>query len=196
MGRGHVREAIKKLEFYGILRTLPQSGSIVASLGVKSLEGLITNVLSLEKDDFKSLLETRRLLELEATRLATIYTTDAEIDALAAAQTEFRIQVNNGKSGLDEDLAIHLKISEYCRNSVLRSIVTLITPDIIRFSKNLNTCSDGRFNMALEEHEKVLDAMKNRDPENAVKAMKVHLDRTLEVSLRAYKNRIRDTGIA
>ena len=38
IGRWHIREAIKKLEFYGILKTLPQSGTIVTSLGAKALE--------------------------------------------------------------------------------------------------------------------------------------------------------------
>ena len=47
VGRGHIREAIKRLEFYGVLKTLPQSGTIVTSLGGKALEGLISNVLKL-----------------------------------------------------------------------------------------------------------------------------------------------------
>ncbi|RPJ73447.1 MAG: FadR family transcriptional regulator, partial [Alphaproteobacteria bacterium] len=33
IGRTHVRDAISKLEFYGILKTLPQSGTIVAGIG-------------------------------------------------------------------------------------------------------------------------------------------------------------------
>ena len=194
VGRGQVREAIKKLEFYGILQTLPQSGTIVASLGVKSLEGLIANVLSLEKDDFQSLLETRRLLELEATRLTTIYATDEEISVLENAQNDFYVKVNSGQPGLDEDLAIHLKIAEFCRNSVLWSIITLITPDIIKFAKSLNTCSDGRYKIALEEHDAVLESIKQRDPDKAVSAMRSHLDRTLEVSSLAYKKRMGSIG--
>ncbi|NJO68789.1 MAG: FadR family transcriptional regulator [Bacteroidetes bacterium] len=32
IGRGYIREALKKLEFYGIVKTLPQSGTMVANL--------------------------------------------------------------------------------------------------------------------------------------------------------------------
>ena len=39
VSRTHVRDAIRKLEFYGILKTLPQSGTVVAGIGITALEG-------------------------------------------------------------------------------------------------------------------------------------------------------------
>ena len=33
VGRSYVRNAIRKLEFYGIVKTLPQSGTVVSGLG-------------------------------------------------------------------------------------------------------------------------------------------------------------------
>jgi len=190
VGRGHVREAIKKLEFYGILKTLPQNGTYVASLGVKSLEGIISNVLNLEKQDFKSLLETRSLLEIQAARFTALRISDDEIQVLEKAQTEFRAEVESGKSGLDYDLAFHLKIAAYCQNSVLRSLIALITPDIVKFSKNLDTCSEGRFYKALEEHELILEAIRNKDENKAALAMENHLKRTLEVTQEAYNKKL------
>ena len=37
VGRSYVREAILKLEFYGLLRTNPQSGTYVSGLSIKVL---------------------------------------------------------------------------------------------------------------------------------------------------------------
>ena len=65
VGRTYVRDAIRKLEFYGILKTLPQSGTVVAGLGITALEGLISDVLQLQGNDFHSLIETRVLLGIE-----------------------------------------------------------------------------------------------------------------------------------
>ena len=64
VGRSHVREALQRLEFYGILQTLPQSGTVVARLGVAALEGLISNVLAFDRDDIAGLLETRIVLSV------------------------------------------------------------------------------------------------------------------------------------
>ncbi len=81
IGRGPIREALKRLEFYGILRTLPQRGTVVASLGVKSLEGLIANLLNIEEQDVRGLIGPmarksspgRRLLRLHIPVLLLVF---------------------------------------------------------------------------------------------------------------------------
>ena len=175
VGRGHIRDALKRLEFYGILKTLPQSGTIVASLGVKALEGLIANVLDLEKEDLDSLMETRALLETHAAMLAAERASDEDIEELLNSHEEFHKQVQEQKSGLEEDHFFHLKIAECSGNTVLRSLISLITPDVITMSNKSQTCADGRFRIALKEHEKIIEAIKSRDPEKAAEAMMEHM---------------------
>ena len=55
VSRSNVREAIEKLEFYGLLFSKPQSGTFVANIGVIALNGMIDDILRLEDPDFKSL---------------------------------------------------------------------------------------------------------------------------------------------
>ena len=62
VSRNYVRDAIQKLEFYGILKTMPQSGTVVAGIGITALEGLISDILKIENSEFASLVETRVLL--------------------------------------------------------------------------------------------------------------------------------------
>lgn len=175
VGRGYIREAIRKLEFYGILKTYPQKGTFVASLGVKALEGLISNVLNLDREDFVSLMEVRSLLEINAARFAAIRITDKEIEEMEQALYDFRNQVENDNAGLEEDLLFHLKIAKSSKNSVLNSLISLMTPDIIIHSKVLDTCQDGRFKITLKEHDAIFKAIKQRDPEKAAQAMKKHM---------------------
>ncbi|MDD5186305.1 MAG: GntR family transcriptional regulator, partial [Paludibacter sp.] len=40
VGRTQIREALHKLEFYGIIKTLPQSGSVINGLDITTLDGL------------------------------------------------------------------------------------------------------------------------------------------------------------
>ena len=70
VSRNNLRDAIQKLEFYGLLKSIPQSGTFVANIGVIALNGMIDDILRLEDPDFKSLVETRILLELKTVRLA------------------------------------------------------------------------------------------------------------------------------
>ena len=179
IGRGYVRQAIQKLELYGIVETYPQSGSRISSLGIKAMEGLFTNILKLDNDDFQSLMETRVVLELEAARLVCRRAADQELEQLRQCHCEFQDKVACGQCGLEEDMVFHLKIAELCRNSVLKSLITLITPDVLRKSIQADSCKDDRFRAAFQEHSAILSAILARDEHAVCEAMKTHLNNTL-----------------
>jgi GntR family transcriptional repressor for pyruvate dehydrogenase complex len=179
VGRGHIRKALRKLEFYGILKTVPQSGTVVASVGLKAMEGIISNILHLEKDDFISLIETRKILEVQATRLAALRATEEDKNKLQESHEEFKNQVHNEQFGLDEDLLFHIKIAECSKNNVLYSLLNLITPETLQLSQNLMTCDKGRYKEALKEHEKILKAIITGNESEAEHAMLDHMNNTI-----------------
>ena len=43
--RSNVRDAIQKLEHYGLLKSMPQSGTFVANIGVIAMNGMIEDIL-------------------------------------------------------------------------------------------------------------------------------------------------------
>jgi GntR family transcriptional repressor for pyruvate dehydrogenase complex len=180
VGRGHVREALQRLEFYGILKTYPNAGTIVASLGAKALDGLISNILALDRNDLQSLLETRALLEIHSAWLAAQRATDDEIAVLGKLHEEFQLQVEAGRVGLEEDITFHLKIVECSRNSVLRSLISLISTEIIDVAQRYRTFRDGRVNQSLEQHATVLQYLRQRDPDRAASAMAAHMQQFLD----------------
>src|SRR6476646_5395627 len=141
VGRSHVRDALRRLEFYGILETHPQSGTVVARLGVAALNNLIGNVLALDRDDIAALLETRVILEVETARLAASRATLPQIRAIAHAQDAFRAKAREGDPALDEDLALHLAIADAARNAVLASLVGLNAQDVMRHNGEHKTCN-------------------------------------------------------
>ena len=182
VGRSNVRDAIKKLEFYGILKTLPQSGTIVAGIGIEALEGLITDVLRIENSDFASLVETRVLLETESAKLAALRRTDQDIEDIKKALDAYEKKVKLDQQAVEEDLMFHLKIAEASKNSVLKSLMLIITPDIINNFIQLEICKDGRFYSALEEHKVIVEHIIAQEPEKAAQAMRIHLKDVFEYS--------------
>lgn len=175
VSRGHIRDAIRKLEFYGILKTLPQSGTIVAGIGLNALEGLITDVLKLEPADFKSLVETRVILEVNAAEYAAERRTDEDIVAITNALNKYEKQINAGVPAVEEDLLFHLTIAEASQNKALKSLMLIITPDIVKSFIDLQVCSNDRFSRTVKEHREILDYIIAKDVKNAGEAMKRHL---------------------
>lgn len=175
VSRAHVRDALRKLEFYGILRTLPQSGTVVTGIGITALEGLITDILQLEERDFSSLVETRIFLEMECIKLATKRRTADDLIAIEQALTAYEEKIKTGQSAVEEDLFFHLSIADASKNGVLKSLIMVIVPDIITSYKKYQVCDENTEFKAFHEHEKMLQCIRNGDVEAATETMNRHL---------------------
>ncbi len=173
--RGVVRDALKKLEFYGILKTIPQSGTVIANLGPQALEGLLSNILKLEKNDYESLHDTRMVLEGHAAALAATRADQAMIEELEDLKRIYEKKTKSGDRALNADICFHLKIAEAAKSSVLNSLITMISPDILSMFYKLNRTSEKRLLDTIEEHNRILQAIKDNDPQMAEKAMRDHI---------------------
>ncbi|MEM7551741.1 MAG: FadR/GntR family transcriptional regulator [Bacteroidota bacterium] len=175
VGRTHLRDALKKLEFYGILKTLPQSGTVVAGMGLPALEGLITDMLGLQGNDFKSLVETRIILETKIAQLAAEKRTDADLLEIENALNAHRTKIIESQDAVEEDLLFHLKIADASKNSVLKSLMLIITPEIMQYFKKYDVCGEGKAELAVEYHEKILQSIIDKDEDMAGSLIKDHL---------------------
>jgi len=182
VSRGQVREAINKLQFYGILKVLPQSGTIVTGTGIAAIEGIITDVLKIEKADFKSLIDTRVLLEKEAVRLAAMHRTKEHLLQITNALHLHEEKLLSGETAVKEDLEFHIKLAEASKNSVLKSLMLIITPDIVTSFIKLKICNEANNKKTIKEHRKILDHITRQDPEGAVKSMENHLSGIIKFS--------------
>lgn len=182
IGRTHVRDAIRKLEFYGILKTLPQSGSVVAGIGLTALEGLITDILKLEDAEFYSLVATRVVLEKETCRLAAIHRTDKDILELKQVLDSYKTKVVTGDPAVEEDFMFHMKIAEISKNGVMKSLMMIIAPEIMQIYRELQVCDKGKANVAYDEHIDLFNSIVERDSEKAAHLMSQHLQGILEFS--------------
>ena len=182
VSRGQVRAAINKLEFYGLVKVQPQSGTTVTGQGITAMEGIFTDVLAIDQVDFKSLVDTRILLEKEAARLAAINRTEQDLEEMTMALDAYEQKLQAGDTAVDEDLNFHIKIAEASKNTVLKSLMLIITPDIAKSFIKFKVCDDANNFKTLEEHRAILQMISKRDEAGAEKAMSVHLQTIIEFS--------------
>lgn len=182
LGRTHVREAIKKLEFYGILKTLPQSGTVVAGIGITALEGLISNILKIEKSDFASLVETRVILGIESAKIAASRRTEEDLKRMEDALEVYHDLAESGKAAVEEDFLFHLRIIESSKNPVIKSLLMLVIPEIIEYYNQMGVCTQGESMKAYEEHLDIFNAIKSQDSVTAGQLMEQHFEKILETS--------------
>jgi len=124
--------------------------------------------LKLEESDFSDLVETRFLLETQAARTAAMRRTTEDIINMKTALDAYELKVREGVPALEEDLLFHIKIAEAGRNGVLKSLMLIITPDIVTNFTKLDVCKDGRFYRSLEEHNIILEHIVNQEPDFSI----------------------------
>ena len=174
VSRGNVREAIQKLEFYGLLKSMPQSGTFIANIGVIAMNGMIEDILRLEDPDFKSLVETRILLELKSVRLAALRRTEDDLIEIRNALDAYASKALIGEDAVQEDLLFHLAIAKASGNTMINTFMLMITPQIITNFEKYHVCSKDLPMAGIKQHEAVFEAIKKQKPQLAKSKMKEH----------------------
>ncbi|MDH8700980.1 GntR family transcriptional repressor for pyruvate dehydrogenase complex [Dysgonomonadaceae bacterium PH5-43] len=191
IGRTHVRTAIKRLEFYGILKTFPQIGTFVAGLDVSDLETLIQDALEIESYDLYSLAETRLILETNVVRLSCKRRTEKDLHKIEFHVNAYEKKINTGIPAIEEDLSFHRQIAEASKNTVLKSMMLIITPDLMtNYRKFWNVCDTPKRSIAAVEHRLLLEYIRNKDEDAAVSMITQHLKGIMEYARSQSLNKI------
>ena len=177
VSRTSVREAIQKLEFYGILNSKPQSGTFISNIGQIAMNGMIDDITSLEEQDFVSLVETRILLELKTVKLAAIRRTDEDLERIKFALDAYNKKMISGEDCLEEDLLFHLAVASASKNSTINTLMLLITPEIIVAYDKDRVCEGDVALSEIKKHEDIYSAILNQDPKLAKEKMKAHFSK-------------------
>lgn len=154
-----VREAIRTLQAEGLLRHEPHHTVSVNSYSPK---------------DIHDLYQMRADLESQATRIATPWLDDAALDQLAALNQRMRELATVGDIDTLNRLngEWHLLIYGAADNRILLDVVQHLWK---KFVWDINWILPGRSLRSIEEHDGVLEALRARDAEEAVRRMRAHL---------------------
>lgn len=176
-GRTQIREALHKLEFYGIIKTLPQSGSVMNQLDINALDGLISDVLDLQGYDFYSLVETRIVLEVNSIRMCAERRTEEDLEMIEKAHRNF-LRYWDTEERVTYDFAFHRAIAEASHNPVFKALMLIITPDIMNIYNKERICAPST--QVVEEHVHMVEAIREQNVEKAVELMTKHMQGVLE----------------
>jgi len=174
--RSNLRESLQTLEFYGLVKSIPQSGTFVADIGITALNGMIDDILGMPSPSFKDLVEARIFLELKGVKLAAVRRTTDDIINIENALAEYSDKVIRGDDAVQEDLLFHLAIAKASGNPTISSFMLKITPEIINNFEKHHVCDKDTAFKGIQEHKEILDAIKEQNPSAAKIAMKKHFD--------------------
>jgi len=173
VSRTPVREAIRQLELEGLVTSIPNKGVIVEGISKKdiediyaireSLEGLAARwaIERIDKDQLKELEDICELMEF--------YTEKGDLDQVGDLNSRF-----------------HDLIFEATKSKPLKQILT----DFQYYVKTIRLASlksPGRAKHSLEEHNKIVEAFKNKDLDGGAKALVEHIKNSKKNLARIYR---------
>lgn len=171
--RNHIREAIRKLEFYGAVKSVAQSGTLLA-IGKIGFNGMVNEIVSLDNPSFKELVETRITMELKTVCLAAERRTEADLENIKETLNAFKAKMADEKDYLEEDLLFHIAIAKASKNQTMLTVMLLITPPILATYEKATVCKGDKAVSEIEKHEKIYEAIKSKNLDQAKAAMEGH----------------------
>ena len=162
VSRTPIREAIRKLELEGLVVMLPRKGAYVANMSFK---------------DLIDVLEVRASLEGLAASLAAERRNDEDIIDLEKLAKEFEtcVRETNIEGVLKTDIDFHEKIFMMANNKKLYQLITSLWEQVHRFRVTYVSDYDASLSL-VEEHNKILQAIKDGDSELAKKYATEHIE--------------------
>ncbi|WP_339062095.1 GntR family transcriptional regulator [Tepidibacillus marianensis] len=161
ISRTPVREAIQQLEMEGWVKSIPRKGIYVNDISIKDVE----EVLQLRKANEVLVLElvTSRITEEEISTLEEMYITQREISDI--------------RSFISSDTNFHIYLAELSGNKRLVQLMKTLSDQIHWFGIQA-LYQLGRSDKALKEHGQIVEAIKNKNMDQARGAILEHIEKT------------------
>ncbi len=180
VGRSTVREAMRILEANGYISIRRGSGTYVLSKMGNNYQ-TIGNWLHDNKDNLRDYMEVRIAIEQLSIRLMIKKHCDDCSKKLSKTMEAFEAAIKVGDSenisALDENF--HKEIALATGNDLLIRVNELLAESFREYRRSTFQNKDN-YNAAIVEHRKILEAINHRDTNEAVYAMREHLETSVE----------------
>lgn len=178
---------LQELEQRGLLRKVKVDGRELTDSGREFLLRLehqrevsrsSEKFLRLLRDDNRKeimdVLDTRRLVEGHAAALAARNASDEFVNELESLVDKQKMSIRSGEIGVEQDLGFHEAIAKASKNSVLAAVLRLLRSQM-EINRAVSTIRVRRSAGFAKGHERIVDAIRRREPEEARKAMEDHI---------------------
>jgi len=174
VSRHSVREALRALEEKGLVRSHIGDGTYVLAREEQSVVEPLARAIGLGVDKLREIFEFRRLLEPQVAALAASSATTEELTRLGELLKKQRAATTDEERAA-ADQAFHLGLAGATGNSVLTAVFEQLA-ELLGESRSDSLQSRPRQMVSLQNHERILQALREGDAPEAAREMRNHLE--------------------
>ncbi|WP_235749676.1 FadR/GntR family transcriptional regulator [Neobacillus bataviensis] len=187
VSRTVIREALKSLEMLGIIE-VKAGGTFIKEPELNGMYHTLSYTMALDNVTIFELLETRKIIEVQAIKLATVRRTSTDLVIISEILEEMKQALNENdlNKSVDADHKFHSYLVKSSQNKVL-SIMMDATSDLFREALSITREKLGQYSgmdkAIYVQHYSIYKAVRDQDVDYAEKIMAEHLD-TLDNELK------------
>jgi GntR family transcriptional regulator, transcriptional repressor for pyruvate dehydrogenase complex len=175
VSRPVVREALRALALMRVVDIRQGAGTFVTSLEPRQLIAHLDFAFAKDSVALAQLLEARRVVEAGNVRLAAGRITDGEIAALDALVASLAGSIDDAARFGELDIALHEAVCAAAGNFLLSQFMSIVST-LGKASRERTGGLRRVREASLEDHRRIVDALRAHDPNAAERAMLDHLD--------------------
>jgi GntR family transcriptional repressor for pyruvate dehydrogenase complex len=191
VGRGSVREALRILEFAGVLEIKVGSGTHLTDDALSKVTLMRAHAAAVGDKSPLDIIVTRICVEPTSARLAAQLHKPSDLDVMQEHLRHHRALVEANEDPSEPDVQFHRAMGAACKNTVLSAIVDQLVQMMHESTwselKGKSRMLDGHAVQALEDHEAIFAAIVDKDGDRAADATEAHLRRIESGLFQAYE---------
>jgi DNA-binding FadR family transcriptional regulator len=186
-GRGTLREALRLLEFQGViaLKPGPRGGPVLLDPDASYLASTVVLLMQLKRAPFRTIVEVRSALEPMISSLAAQRITDESLTELGDTITQMRENLHDQHSFLDANKRFHDIIAWSSGNALFGYIVDSLLGIMDGTVIGIDYPSPRR-SAILKAHEAIYGAIKSHDEAKSEALMRTHIDEYVRYARRKF----------
>jgi GntR family transcriptional regulator, transcriptional repressor for pyruvate dehydrogenase complex len=181
VSRSSVREALRALEMMGFVDIKTGGGTFIKETSAEGIIQPLAMFISIEKGAFFEIYEIRKIFETAASHLAAERATPMDLAKIEENLKKMKAALaeDDSEEGEDSDTAFHFSIAEATQNSWLIRLLNTISDSVhktVSVARRQLYMTPGYPQTLIEQHTKIYEAIRDRNPELAEKVMLEHLN--------------------
>ncbi len=182
VSRSSARKALAILAGMGLIEITPRNGARVAPLNAQPAIHSLSQMIARSDYQAAHLYEVRRLIEVQAARLAAIRREESDVEKLRALHRAVQENLQNPADLHRADMALHIGIAECAKNPFFGELMRVLISaymhifDVVWSRRGEPEEEQALFARYIEQHERIIDAIVEQDPEAAAAYLTQHID--------------------
>lgn len=182
VSRTSVRKALAILSGMGLVDVTPRDGAYVKQPGTQQAIDSLSQIVAKNRHQAGHLYEVRRLIEVQAARLAAMRRDEADVVHLWETYRRTEESIRQGQRVHEADMDFHIGIAQVSKNPFFSELMTVLISafmdifDIVWARAWNNPEEDQLYEHFIEQHRLIVEAIAAQDPDAAASYMTQHIE--------------------